>query len=94
METIWKYKLKVTDEQIIKMPLLAEILTVQGQGDDICLWALVNPEAEKEDRTILVFGTGNPIPKTFEYHINAFYIGTAQMYNGALVWHIFEKIKS
>ena len=56
-----KYHLKVTDGQNILMPIGAEILTVQMEDETPCLWALVNPKAETENRFIEIFGTGNPI---------------------------------
>lgn len=94
METIWKYKLQITDEQEVEMPAFADILTVQkGQDeDDIFLYAIVNPEAEKETREILIFGTGNPLPSDVHFDVNCVYIGTVQTHNHNLVWHVFEKI--
>lgn len=40
---VYKYELEITDEQTIRLPLNAELLTVQMQGDKCCLWALVDP---------------------------------------------------
>lgn len=48
-KTIYKYPLDVTDVQEIKLPVGAEILTVQAQNGTLCLWALVDPQGiEKE----------------------------------------------
>jgi len=86
IKTIWKYKLSTTDEQVIEMPAMAEILTVQIQNGEPCLWALVDSSyPHKEKRYIEIFGTGNPIgtgPRT--------YIGTYQLDGGKLVFHVFE----
>lgn len=49
-KTIWKFELETTGNQTLKMPIGAEILSVQTQFDKPCLWALVEPNAEKEDR--------------------------------------------
>lgn len=86
--TIWKYELTVAEYQTVEMPVDAEILTVQMQGDVLCLWALVSPDAELAPRSIEVFGTGHPI----EYSAGNYrrYIGTVQMHGGSLVWHVFE----
>jgi hypothetical protein len=84
--TIWKYPLEITDTQNVMMPEGAEILSAQMQGDALCLWALVNPEAPKQRREIEVLGTGNPAPDAKRR-----YISTTQMHGGALVWHIFER---
>lgn len=87
--TIWKFPLEITDEQTVKMPEHAIILSAQLQGGyGICLWAMVNPEAAKIERTFLVYGTGNPIEEDKLQQ----YIGTVQTAAGSLVWHIFEKL--
>ncbi len=86
MEVIWKYELAIKDIQKIEMPLVAEILTAQMQGDTLVLWALVNPESEKEYRTIEVIGTGNHIHSALT--ISRIYISTFQI--GSFVGHVFE----
>ena len=80
---IWKYVLE--PETIIEMPIGAEILTVQEQYGRCCLWALVDPSANKVKRKFLVYGTGHPITEE-----NGKYIGTFQLHNGRLVFHVFE----
>ena len=88
MISIWKFELEITDAQSILMPEGAEILCVQNQDEIGCLWAKVNPDAEnKEERIIYIKGTGH----TFNEDPGK-YIGTFQMSQGALVWHVFEKI--
>lgn len=88
MRTIYKFPLGVKHFTVISMPKGAEILTVQMQFGDLCLWAIVDPEAEDEDRQFYIFPTGRPLNLP-EYE----YIGTVQMRGGQLVWHVFE-IKS
>ena len=89
METIYKYKLKVEDRQIVKMPINAEILCVQIQHDLPCLWVKLNPEKkETESRIIETFGTGHPI-KT-DFRVERKYIGTYQLNKGVYVFHVFE----
>lgn len=84
---IYKYELKITDEQIVQLPFNAQILTVQMQGDMCCLWALVEPMNELEERTIYIHGTGHPIKDTKKYK----YINTFQITHLGLVFHVFEK---
>lgn len=84
---IYMYELKITDEQIIRLPFATEILTVQAQGDKCYLWALVDPRNELNDRTIYIYGTGNPIPDK----IRLKYINTFQIPHLGLVFHAFEK---
>jgi hypothetical protein len=87
MKAIWKYPLGITDIQTVSMPKGAEILTVQIQLGGVCLWAMVDPEAPKEDRIIITYGTGHPIDSP---HLLR-YIGTYQIPERVLVFHVFEK---
>lgn len=82
---IWKCVLNIFDRQTARVPVGAKFLTVQMQYGAPTLWFLCNESAPKEDRTIAMFGTGNPIPDNpMEY------IGTIQE---RLVWHVFEIVE-
>ena len=83
MQAIWKYAISRTVGDI-EMPRGAQILCVQIQDDDICLWATVNTDAPKEIRTFVIYGTGHNHPV-----IEGVHIGTVQQ--RGLVWHVFEK---
>ncbi len=84
---IWKYILGVdVVANTIGIPIKAEILTVQMQRGDVCLWVKVNPDAELEDRQFVIYGTGHAIKAD-----NERYIGTVQIAGGVLIWHVFEK---
>ena len=90
MKKIYKYTLNIEDRQGLEMPTGAKILSAKNQGDNICLWALVDTE-EKMTMTyeIEIFSTGNPVyenDKTFRE-----FIDTCVMPNG-LVWHLFKRI--
>ena len=82
---IWKWTLEVTDTQAITVPVGAKFLDVQMQGGQCCIWALCDPDAEREQRRIAIYGTGNPMPDS-----HGEYIATFQMAGGALVFHAFE----
>ena len=84
---VYKYELEITDEQIIKLPFNAEILTVQMQGMRCYLWAFVDPQNELTERIICVYGTGHHIPDK----IGLKYINTFQIPHLGLVLHAFEK---
>lgn len=88
MKTIWKFLLKTTEVQPIRMPKGAKILTVQVQDDSPCLWALVDPHAKPEKRMIEIFGTGHPIQSNDGNSRE--YIGTYQQNGGQFVGHVFE----
>lgn len=86
MKRIFKYALAVEDQQSIVMPSGAEILTVQMQGGEPQVWALVDDTNDKHQRTFLIFGTGHPVIDN-----PGNYVGTFQLRNGALVFHVFVK---
>jgi hypothetical protein len=82
---VWKWKLEVTDRQTLTMPVGVQLLDVQMQGNDCCLWALCDESADLEPRRIAIYGTGNPMPDD-----PGKYIGTFQLYGGNLVFHAFD----
>lgn len=85
---IWKYILDSAEvEQEIEMPMDAEILTVQIQGDKTCMWALVNTDLQLRKRIFEVYGTGHSLSHSNQKRK---YIGTYQLMEGALVFHLFE----
>jgi hypothetical protein len=83
MECIWKYALH-DRECMILMPQDARVLTVQMQGETLCLWARVAPQAPQEPRYFVVLPTG-----LFAEDIaQQAYLGTVQQRGS--VWHVFE----
>lgn len=88
--TIWKFPLVIDGEQVVEMPIGAEILTVQMQHGFPFMWALVDPEAGRESRTIRIIGTGHHFGPPVE-SLALRYISTIQTDSGLLVWHVFEK---
>jgi hypothetical protein len=82
--TIWKFHLPVDDFVRVPMPEGAQILSVQAQHNEIYLWAIVNPQARTIPHGFAIRGTGHPIGT-----VGAF-IGTVQMNDCSLVWHVFE----
>ena len=88
-DAIYKYKLAVTDLQELPLPEGAEILTAQMQYDNLCLWAAVDTNVGKMvNRQIEIIGTGHPIEAA-----QRDYIGTVQIHGGALVLHVFERMR-
>ncbi len=85
MKSVWKFPLEVDCVQSIAMPFDAEILCVQAQYGRLVLWAIVEPDSAKEQRRIVVAGTGQELP-----NFKGRYIGTVQMMEGQLIWHVFE----
>ena len=84
MKTIWKYTLNITDHQAINIPINEELLSVQIQHGQPQLWALVDPEEERSEVFIRIYGTGHSIDQE-----NLEYIDTFQA--GPLVFHVFKE---
>ena len=85
MNSIWKYALEVNDEQYIDAPAGALSLCVQTQKGNPCIWFKVDPYKPKEKRRIITHGTGHSVPGT-----TGDYIGSYQLKDGDLVFHVFE----
>jgi hypothetical protein len=82
--TIHKYPLELGEETAVALPEGAEVLCVQTQGGVPQLWVAVDPEARLIPRRFRVRGTGHPLGQVGKY------IGTFQMADGKLVFHVFE----
>lgn len=74
---IWKYR--VGTQQV---PTGSTPLTAQYQDGVLCVWVEVDPANAFEEVSYLVAGTGQAIPREWQY------IGTVQQ--GELVWHVYE----
>ena len=85
---IYKYPLNIGNNTL-EIPKGGGILCVKEQQDGLFLWVLVDPVAEVETRTLLIFGTGQPIPD-FGDRITLSYVDTAMLDKGSFVGHIFE----
>ena len=82
---IWKYQLRLTGQQSLIMPKGAEFLSVQMQGEILCLWALVDEyRGDTETTLITLYGTGHRVPRDPGEHI-----ATVQCDDGSLVFHVF-----
>ena len=87
MKTIWKYQLDMAHKTTMNMPQDATILQFQNQGNRMTFWAIVDTEAETEERVFHVVGTGGPFPYVTGRLV---YCGTVQA--RSYVWHIFEEV--
>lgn len=88
---IWKYTLEITDRQTIELPAARYFLHAGQQGEgpygDLCLWFMIDPDAKKVTKTILIYGTGHPLRDEDEIS----YLASVVMGSGQLVWHVFEE---
>ena len=93
MKKIFKYALRVTDEQKLVLPQHAQILSVaEMDTTTIALWALVDPSLASKgkgyetERLVRIFGTGNPIDEDQLEGMD--FVGTVVTRIG-LVCHVF-----
>lgn len=92
MDTIWKYPLQVLDQVAVSLPLGSRVLTVQEQHGKPCLWAQVDDEERiTRERTFRIIGTGNPFPAQCG---PLSYVGTFQLLDGDLVFHVYEEFNA
>ena len=82
---IWKFRLKLTVSQEVKMPKDAKILSVKNQRESIYIWAEVFPKNPLVPRYFRIVGTGLDSPPK-----NGVFLGTIMQVGGAFVWHIYE----
>lgn len=82
-QTIWKFPLELTDVNRVTMPAQSHILHVGMQGETLCLWALVAPEASKVTRVIAIRGTGHPCNIEHTRHVGS-------VFDRQFVWHVFD----
>lgn len=85
---IWKFELKLTGMQEVRMPEGAELLSVANQNGNLCLWAMVDHRKKRQFRFIEIIGTGNLIP--MDMGVDRKFIGTAVF--DTFVWHVFERL--
>lgn len=85
--TIYKYPLKLVDQQVLILPMGSSMLSFHNQNEVPTIWVRVDTDVTQFRKwRIAICGTGHPAPD--EAH---FFIGTAQFANG-LVWHCFAKL--
>ena len=88
MTVIWKYPLRLMDEQIVTLYEHARILSVHGQRDVVTLWAAVNPDQPSRDWWVWIVPTGCRIP------VGATagdFVATVLVEEGEIVWHVFAR---
>lgn len=89
MRVIYKYPIRQPSTALeIEMPEGAEVLTVQTQRGVPCIWAIVDLEEPVEKREFAIFPTGLPLDIGREEWR---YVGSFQMENETLIFHLFEK---
>lgn len=86
--TVYKYPIPFQDEVTLDLPRGAQILSVDFQFDQLCLWALVDSDEQAtSQRRLRIAGTGHKLDMTHYYHHP---LGTLLTDGGRFVWHVFE----
>lgn len=85
MQRVFKYGVECADTFTIELPKNASILSLQIQNYMPYIWVLVNEEMPMETRRFRLVGTGHDIKERIIE-----FIGTFQMQDGKLVFHLFE----
>ena len=87
MITIYKYKL--TPDCEIELPHSAKLLTVQSQENNPFVWVLLDTEDKILDKyKFWTIGTGHDAERIGKKE----YLGTFQLSNPVLVFHVFYEI--
>jgi len=85
---IYKYKLAITDRQIIEVPRNSVLLSVGIQVDDLVAWVdtPARPYAELKDKwEFIIRGTGNEFD--LDEELRGSYKASLQL--GDFVWHVY-----
>ena len=87
MKTIYKYELELVDSQTLMLPAAFEVLTVEAQHGNLCLWAMVDPdETELSPLSVMIKGTGHKI--TDDEWADFYYLKSVHMLP-FVVYHVF-----
>jgi hypothetical protein len=90
MTTIYKYPFPIVPSFTLSLPRGHRILSAEMQGDQPCLWALVDPAAPKVTENFRLVCTGHPIPE-FDNGVPLGHVATFQM--PPFVWHLFRVLR-
>lgn len=86
MKTIWKYEARGGGDRFsLEMPKGARALSAGIQGQDIVIWAAVDPDEPAVRHDFAVHGTGHNVP---DENAAASFLTTIFM--GPLVFHVFD----
>lgn len=90
MNKIYKYTLPVKEKYVIELPKNAKIIRVEDVDGQFFLWAIVDPEAELENRYLEFYKTGQPIETSLS---DLVFLGTCKLFiMQELCLYVFENI--
>jgi hypothetical protein len=86
MNTIHKAQLFACREQLITMPVDAQIVAVQPQDGKIAIWYYTKDQDVKSQRLFFCASSGDDLG---EFISAEDYVGTCQFHSGRTVVHVF-----
>lgn len=97
MRRVLKYTLQNENTKTIQVPgctdantFKDQVLHVDVQRDDICIWCIADEEQPMQDVEIAVCNTGDYLDDNLQKED---FLGTVLMFNGSLVFHVFGRYK-
>ena len=87
MRTVHKFPIPGPGRFCISMPVGAVVLCCKLQRQKPHVWAEVEDTAPLIEHTFFCAGTGHLLPPR---QALTRYVGTVLMYDGDLVWHLYE----
>lgn len=93
MKKIFRYVLEVIENQTVRIPLPAIVLSVVEQGVHIALYAIADDgeDVPVESIDILMKGTGHPIQDNMDDLYT--FIGTVKLFDRRLAFHVFYRYR-
>lgn len=91
--SIYKYRIGLTDRQVLQLPQGCRIMTVANQREQLFLWAWVPVDPVDRKPTsweVYIIGTGNDADILLDDELLT-YLGTVLMRDGELVRHVFVR---
>jgi hypothetical protein len=89
---VYKYPVEIADAFTVDMPHGAEPLCVQVQNGRPYLWArvVIDQKHPIKVRHFRLAGTGHPLEPHMPEGHDGDYVGTFQLRDGTLVFHVFD----
>lgn len=91
MKTIWKFELRSTDIQTLKVPKGYKVLTLQLQRGIPYIWIECDPNNDSTYLKLRTYGTGHEI--TNEESERLSYVGTYLIHQDSIVLHVYQQTK-
>lgn len=90
MAVILKYPLNIAIQQVVHLPVEAQILSIEVQNGGLCMWALCEDAAFRQTKAVEVVTVTTGMPGVPENILTTHhFMGTKLLSNGGFVVHAF-----